>query len=221
MAENKVDRNAETRVLGGVTYKRIGDSFDPSTSTRRDDANFTVSNTGYAVSNTECAELADTLAAKAGITERDYHVIFGADDVGGTVSMEIVDSATPGAQQIKRRDDGRTFSIHLGGVFRQYPKLRPASAKRACSVQLATEGTALIIALKASRAKTKRRQSKEQLEASGATRGQSRIRGSQSQATPATESEASNGPATSSTSAPSAPSATTSSTAATGTPKAE
>ncbi len=152
------EKTGKTLVVGGMTFTRVTESYDPNTDPRREDPFFTVSRSGYALSNVAAAALADMVAEKMGITEKEYCVVLGADSQTGTVSVEIVDSSTPGAQQIKRQTDGKTISIHLGGLFRQFRKLRPSTEKRACGARLSDEGEVLLISLKASKAKAKQRE---------------------------------------------------------------
>lgn len=102
------------------TYKVSGEAL-------RDDPSITVYPTGRGVCNRGATEIMDGVA---NTSADSYLVKFGVDEETRTLAVYIASSQDKGAMRIRRYSGkgGTRISFHMGGVFKEYPKLRPSSS---------------------------------------------------------------------------------------------
>lgn len=93
----------------------------------RDDPAITIYPSGRAVCNRGGTDIMDEVAST---TVESYLVKFGADPKTKTVAVYLADSQDTGAMRIRRYQNsgGTRISFHMGGVWKEHPKLRPSSA---------------------------------------------------------------------------------------------
>lgn len=92
----------------------------------RDDPEAKVNPSGLTNLNRGATDLLDELA---GTTADTYPVFFGADTPTRTVAVYMATGKEPGAMMVRRYHGkgGTRISFHMGGVWKQHPKLRPES----------------------------------------------------------------------------------------------
>lgn len=129
--------NATFQVSGGALRGEDGALIHPS---------------GFAKLNAGGSEALDALAVQAGLPVGQYAVRFGVDPERELIAAYVIESGAEGAMPVMRSGKGNVISLHMGGVFADYPLLRPAG-KRTCVVmsRLDVEGKpCLIFALQTS-----------------------------------------------------------------------
>jgi len=114
-------------------FKRVTRKYDVKNGARTKAAHVVVRVTGLTRASLLATRLADHLAVEAGLDPERYHLYFEADEKLGIVGGFACDATEPGAMPVRRSDDGKSISFHLGGVFEDYPDLRP-SGRRNCAV---------------------------------------------------------------------------------------
>jgi len=99
----------------------------------RDEASGIVERTGLTRLNREGSDASDLVAERSGFTMKNYVYKWFADPKKRVVVGYVVDPTTDGAVGIRRSSDEKIVSFHLGGVFKDYPGLRPSSPQE-CGV---------------------------------------------------------------------------------------
>lgn len=129
-----------------VTFEKVTTPFDRATHSRREDSFFTVHPSGLSISNVAGCEDLDWLAEQAGEDRKDYLVELGCSKEKKLVEIKVTKAEEPGVQRVARSSDGKTLSISLGGVFRQYRSVA-VKQKRQCAVVLDRENLRMILSL--------------------------------------------------------------------------
>lgn len=103
-----------------------------------------VETSGYTRTGVEGRDRIDSMLAKSGIPREEAVFRYRANPAKKQVTVAIAKAGFAGQGPFKRNEKGYTF--HLGGVFAQYPSLRPITASK-CQMYWGPDGKALIIDL--------------------------------------------------------------------------
>lgn len=126
----ELDKNMDE----GLEFDVIQETYDPASHSKRNLAAFEVKPTGASASNVESGEaFVKWLQKHYGDAVDPYRcsLLFGANVKKGLVALYISETAVEGATAARWADDRKTFSFHLGAVFRKYPQLRPSTTVEA------------------------------------------------------------------------------------------
>ena len=116
--------NPEAPKVTGRKFKRVTTSYNPSGSSNRLSPTITIHKTGRSVTSTEATALIMTNMNKfPGVTRENMKHWFAADPDTGEIGMYLTTGSEPGV--MKGRDWGNELGLHLGGVFKEFPQLRP------------------------------------------------------------------------------------------------
>jgi len=99
---------------------------------------------GYTKTGVEGRDRIDSLLSKSGIPREEAVFRYRANPAKKQVSVSVAKARTPGQGTFKRSE--KAYSFHLGGVFAQYPAVRPLTASK-CQMFWGPDGKALIIDL--------------------------------------------------------------------------
>lgn len=124
---------ADGSVPSGRNFKPVRTSYDIHTGNRSKVEGGIVHPSGRTLLNVKGTEIADSLALEAGLNLERYNVTFQADQENSLVAVYVTSEVGPGVMPARRSTDGRSVTIHLGGVFKENPKMRPVG-KRDCQV---------------------------------------------------------------------------------------
>ncbi|HYF77216.1 MAG TPA: hypothetical protein VD973_08800 [Symbiobacteriaceae bacterium] len=111
---------------------------------RRTSTYVDVETSGYAKTGVEGRDKIDYLLSKSGIPREEAVFHYRANVAKKQVAVRVAKAGTAGQGPFKRQKKG--YSFHLGGVFAQYPSLRPLTASK-CQMFWGPDGKALIIDL--------------------------------------------------------------------------
>ena len=91
----------------------------------RAEAAVLVSRSGLSMTNSEGAQAVYDLAEDEGLDRDQFQVKLGGDSQAMMVGVYVCEGTEPGAMPVRRNDN--TITLYLHGVFKENPKLRPAS----------------------------------------------------------------------------------------------
>jgi hypothetical protein len=142
---NPINPNPE-----GRQFKAVKRSYDIQTDSRAKAQGGKIHPSGRFPLNVKGTGILDRLAVDAGQSVERFNVYYEADDVNDLVAVYIATEVREGVMAARRDADGRTVTLHLGGVFAEYPTMRPVS-KRDCEVWRETDAKGrpcMVISLK-------------------------------------------------------------------------
>lgn len=117
---------AEKNSVPKKRFKMVTTSHKVVGGALRDDPSITVHPSGLGVCNRGSTDIADEVA---NTSAESYLVKFGVDEETKTIAVYVATSEEPGAMRIRRYKSkgGTRISFHMGGVWKEHPKLRPSS----------------------------------------------------------------------------------------------
>jgi hypothetical protein len=134
----------------GRKLKKVTTSYQVQGGANKEPAGITIWKSGRALTNVDCADLLIPLVKQAGGDSNRFMVDFGVDKENQVIGVSIASPNTPGAMPAQPSGHEKTISFHLGGVFKDYPDLRPVGKRQyMVSLEPDDEGTmCLMIHLK-------------------------------------------------------------------------
>lgn len=116
--------NPEAPKGSGRKFRRVTTTYIVSGGANRLAPTITIHKTGRSVTSTEATGLImENIGKFAGVTRENMKHWFGADPDSGDVAMYLTTGGDAGV--MKGRDWGNELGVHLGGVFKEHPRLRP------------------------------------------------------------------------------------------------
>lgn len=108
------------------SFKMVTSSYKVAGEALRDDPSVRIHPSGYSVANRGGSDLLDKVA---NTTEQNYLVKYGVDVETDTIAVYLGNTNETGLMRIRRLQGkgGSRIAFHLGGVWKEYPHLRPAS----------------------------------------------------------------------------------------------
>ena len=128
-------------------FKRVTRNFQRSVTARRAPAEVTLAPSGYATTNVAATEMIGATLAGTGELPQQINFAFDVNEASGLVGISLAQPGEPGAVPAMLSPDKRRYSLHLGGVFQEYPQLA-ATFIRKCPFKQDSDGQ-LVIALSA------------------------------------------------------------------------
>jgi hypothetical protein len=113
-------------------FEMVDADYRPRRGAVRGAAGGTVWETGLVKLNKNGNDEVKTVAEQSRVPLEHLAFRFGVDLAGGTVAAYAI-GLEPG-QKAGTVRKGEQYSFHLGGVFKEYPRLRPASKRIQCPV---------------------------------------------------------------------------------------
>jgi hypothetical protein len=110
----------------GLAMTRVKRTKAAQIGTRKGPRYLTMATTGGTYSNAACADEADSLARELGFEPGTYDLAFGVNLQTSTIGIYIERTGADGAVPVKHNaGKRRSIRFHLGGVFEEYPELKP------------------------------------------------------------------------------------------------
>jgi hypothetical protein len=114
----------------GRKLKKVTTAYHVQGGAAREPASVTIWKSGRSITNVEGGELLIALVTAAGQDPKRFLLSPGVDSENSVVGVAVVPSGVAGAITARPVGDERNIVLHLGGVFKEYPQLRPVGKRQ-------------------------------------------------------------------------------------------